>query len=383
MTSPARIPRCIVNRGAKGEAIAPRSGAEATSFHRGLAGYAPSPLHTLPDAASELSVGRIYVKDESDRFGLPSFKILGASWALEKALRNDPTITQVIAASAGNHGRAVAHAAARRGLKARIFLPARTSSTRALPIEDEGAEVIYVDGDYEAAVSAAAREAQNPRSALIADTTSSEAKADTAEWVIEGYATLFREAANQAKERFDLIVVPSGVGALTAAAVLFALHEQSGAHVIGVEPQSSACVTASLVAGALTTIETQPTDMVGLDCATPSLAAWPILEDGLSGTVTIDDDEAHREMRYLAEQNLAIGDCGAATLAALRALTTDERCTELRAACEIGADSTMLCVATEGATDPAAYARVLGNAPQVSCLPDKAARCSGSTCTCL
>jgi diaminopropionate ammonia-lyase len=100
--------------------------------------------------------------------------------------------------------------------------------------------------------------------------------------------------------------------------------------------------------------------MAGLDCATVSPAAWPTLRAGIHGTVTIADGEAHAAMRELAAAGLAIGDCGAATVAALRALLTEEACRELRDSARLGRRSRVLLIATEGPTDPEAYARVVG-----------------------
>ena len=128
----------------------PPSVADARGFHAALPGYGPTPLR-------ELECG-VWLKDESDRLGLPAFKILGASWAVERALASDPTITTLVAASIGNHGRAVAHEARRRGLAARIFLPARSLPVRRDAIASEGAEVVVIDGGYEQAVAAAAAE---------------------------------------------------------------------------------------------------------------------------------------------------------------------------------------------------------------------------------
>ena len=90
---------------------------EAASFHAALEGYEPTPLGELPAIAAELDLASVALKDESNRLGLPAFKILGASWALDQALRNAPETLTVVAASAGNHGRAVPNAAARRGLR--------------------------------------------------------------------------------------------------------------------------------------------------------------------------------------------------------------------------------------------------------------------------
>src|SRR5215207_7600736 len=124
---------------------------EALSFHRSLPGYAPTPEHDLPTVAAELGLASGLLKDESDRLGLPAFKVLGASWAAERTLREDPGVHTLVAASAGNHGRAVAHVAAQRGLAARIHLPKRSAKARREAIASEGADVVVVDGTYEEA----------------------------------------------------------------------------------------------------------------------------------------------------------------------------------------------------------------------------------------
>jgi diaminopropionate ammonia-lyase len=306
-----------------------RSSRAALAFHRGLPGYAPTPLH---------DVGGVRVKDESHRLGLPAFKVLGVSWAVERALRERPDVHTLIAASAGNHGRAVAHVARQRGLRARIILPERASPGRRAAIASEGAEVIVVAGTYEQAVIAAASEGAQPGCMELADVGVS----GPAHWVIDGYATLFAELP----AAIDTILVPAGVGSLAAAA---ARHgAATGARVIVVEPVTAACVTASLRAGEPVSVPTPGTSMAGMDCAEVSLAAWPDLLHGIHATVTVCDAEAHEAMRELAARGHAIGDCGAAPLAAMRRLGHD-----------LLGDNVVL-IATEGVTDPESYARVIG-----------------------
>ena len=149
--------RAIVNAAAEPARVPPPS-TDARSFHEGMAGYRPTPVHDLPGVARELGLGAVGLKDESSRLGLPAFKILGASWAAERALRARPVTTTLVAASAGNHGRAVAHEAARRGLACRVMLPARAAAARRAAIAAEGAEVVVIDGDYEQAVALAEAE---------------------------------------------------------------------------------------------------------------------------------------------------------------------------------------------------------------------------------
>jgi diaminopropionate ammonia-lyase len=282
----------------------------------------------------------VLLKDESDRLGLPAFKVLGASWAIERALRADPAVDTLVAASDGNHGRAVAHVARLRGLRARIFLPERSSRARRDAIAGEGAEVVVVDGTYEEAVAAAAEAALVPGALEIADVGTS----DPARWVIDGYATLFDELTGQAV--FDVLIVPVGVGSLAAAAARYAAPR--GIRLVGVEPVTAACLTVSLAAGEPTAVVTPGTTMAGLDCAEISPAAWPTLRAGIETMVTVTDDETNDAMNDLATAGLAIGDCGAAPLAALRKLT------------DLTPETRPLLVATEGPTDPDGYRAAVG-----------------------
>jgi diaminopropionate ammonia-lyase len=344
-----RAVRALVNAAADPGRVPPPDTA-ARPFHQAMAGYRPTPVHDLP-AAAELGLGGVALKDESDRLGLPAFKVLGASWAVERALRERPEVRTLVAASAGNHGRAVAHVAALRGLSARIFLPGRSTQARREAIAGEGADVVVVDGTYLDAVAAASGAAAEPEAIEITEMVDS----GPARWVIEGYQTLFAEAGDQAPH--DLILVPVGCGSLAAAA---ARHGAArGAVVVGVEPETAACLTASLAAGEPTVVETPGTTMAGLDCAEISTSAWPTLRYGIHGMVTVSDAETHAAMRTLAGLGLEIGDCGAATLAALAALAIEAGCAPLRDAVGLGPETRVLLVATEGASDPGGYRRVV------------------------
>lgn len=333
--------RVVVNHRADRGAVPPPA-PDGLAFHEALAGYTPTPVHELPATASSLGVAAVLVKDESSRLGLPAFKILGASWAVERALREQPKTTTLVAASAGNHGRAVARVAATRGLRCRVFLPRRSLPARREAIAGEGADVVVVDGSYEDAVAAAEAAGRDRGALLISDVGAS----GPPEWVIDGYATLFHEARAQAD--VDLVLVPVGVGSLAAAA---ARHGAVvGAKVVGVEPATAACLAASLVAGRPTVVPTPGTIMAGLDCAEVSPAAWPSLRAGIHGVVAVDDDETRAAMATLAAAGLSIGESGAAPLAALRRLATDPGCEPLRRAVGLGPGSCVLLIATEGRT---------------------------------
>ena len=333
--------RALVNRAYDPGAVEPPS-PDATAFHATLPGYRPTPLHDLSALVSELGLGRVAVKNESERLGLPAFKVLGASWAVERALREMPGTRRLVAASAGNHGRAVAHVAAGRGLACTVFLPARALPSRRNAIAGEGAEVVMVDGTYEDAVARAAAAGEEEGTLEIADVGTS----GPARWVVDGYATLFAEIADEGA--FDLVIVPVGVGSLAAAAARFGA--QARAHVVGVEPLSAACLTASLERGEPTVVPTPGTTMAGLDCAEVSESAWPTLRAGLSGTVTVGDDEASAATSELAAAGLRIGESGAASLAGLRALASDPDAAPLREAVALGRETRAVLIATEGPT---------------------------------
>ena len=328
--------RAVVNAAYEPTAV-PAPSDEAITFHRALPGYAPTPVHRL-----ETGAGSVDIKDESKRLGLPAFKILGASWAAERLLRDEPGVRMLVAASAGNHGRAVARVAKLRGLDCRVFLPRRALTVRREAIAAEGAEVVVVDGSYEDAVAAAERAATQDGAALVADVGENR----TAAWVIDGYATLFAEAA--AQTAYDVLLVPVGVGSLAAAA---ARHgAQVGALVVGVEPVTAACLAASLATGKPTSVPTPGTTMAGLDCADVSPAAWPSLRRGIAGTVAVTDEEAAAAMRELDGAGLAIGESGASTLAGLRALLEDDDCRPLRERLGVDSSKRVLLVASEGRT---------------------------------
>jgi diaminopropionate ammonia-lyase len=194
--------RALVNPALRTSAV-PAPSTDALGFHAELEGYRPTPLRDLPAIAAELGLGVVLLKDESDRMGLPAFKVLGAWWAVERALREQPGVRTLVAASAGNHGRAVARVAALRGLGCRIYLPAGSAPARAEAIAAEGADVVVTGGSYERAVEQATRAGGEPGAIEIADVGES----GPARWVIDGYQTLYAEI--EAGGGCDVVLVPA------------------------------------------------------------------------------------------------------------------------------------------------------------------------------
>jgi diaminopropionate ammonia-lyase len=351
-------------------------------FHASMPGYEPTPLRSAPAAAARLRVREVLVKDESSRLGLPSFKVLGASWAVYRALLNrlglapdevggfdglkraigslDGAFT-LSAATDGNHGHAVARMARLLGFGARIYVPANTMKARIDAIAAEGATVNVVDGGYQEAVARSARDA-GERCLVISD-TSWEGYTEVPAWVIEGYTTIFAEIEEQLSTRPDVVVIPVGVGAL-AAAVIRHFWGAPGRRpsLVAVEPTSAACVLESVAAGRVSTLDhEQDSIMAGLNCATPSLVAWPLVSEGIDVYLAVPDERVPEAMRLLAGDRIVAGETGAAGLAGMLALVDEPSLGAARVELGLGPDTSVLLLCTEGATDPDAYRRLVGD----------------------
>jgi diaminopropionate ammonia-lyase len=362
----------------------PPAPSELAGFHHRMPAYSPTLLLDAPDLAERLGIGRLVIKAETRRMGLPSFKILGASWATYRAIcehiggEPEPWSNinelaanlaflrpfKLVTATDGNHGRAVAFMARLLGFQCHVFVPAGMVRARIEPMEREGATVTVIDGDYDDAVAVAAGEASE--NCLIVSDTSWPGYETIPGQVVEGYSTIFAEVDSaldaSVLPRPDLVVVPMGVGAFMAAAVT---HYRSGEQrpvIVGVEPLDANCVQASALAGEIAHVPgPHRSIMVGLNCGRPSLTAWPRLASGIDWLVSVDDDAARRAMCDLADAAVAAGETGAAALAGLVELLGDA---DARA--ELGdlTRSTVLLVVTEGATDPDNFEAIVGRSPE-------------------
>jgi diaminopropionate ammonia-lyase len=227
-----------------------------------------------------------------------------------------------------------------------VVVPRGVSGTAVALIRSEGCQVQVLDCSYDDAVHHAAELAESDPGCLLVQDTSWPGYEAVPTWITDGYSTLFTEAAEQAQDmglRFDALFVPAGVGSLAHAAVRFAASQPVPCDVVAVEPDTAACVQASLASGELTSVETATTIMAGLNCGTPSYLAWPDLRTGLSGGVTVTDEQARTAMDALAQAGVDSGACGAASLAALRTLTALDE-----GSLALGPDSVVLLLNTEG-----------------------------------
>jgi diaminopropionate ammonia-lyase len=347
--------------------------AMAWTFHQSTAGYTATPLRRLSGLAAELHVGDVVLKDESHRFGLNAFKILGASFAIHRWLATHDVAADAVFTTAtdGNHGRAVAWMARQLGLRAVIFMPAHSVPARVAAIQNEGAQVVLVAEGYDAAVHRALEAARN-RGWIVIQDTATDGYRDVPELIAAGYWTTARELEStihpSGRPGVDVVMLHAGVGTWAAAMVQYYWHRY-GEHrprLVVVEPIEAACLLDSVEAGhpapasgSLTTI------MAGLNCGLPSTIAFDVLRQSVDAFIAIPDSWAERAMARLAtpagtDPAIVSGESGAAGLAGLMALTQDSGLEPVCRHIGLGRGSRVLVWSTEGATDSAGWERVVG-----------------------
>ncbi|WP_343035839.1 pyridoxal-phosphate dependent enzyme [Isoptericola sediminis] len=325
---------------------APATHDSPRDFHRTLPGYSPTPLVELPELATELDVGRLFVKDESSRLGLPAFKILGASWACRQVLERQPG-AELVTATDGNHGRAVARTAHQLGVPATVFVPDVMEQATQAAIEAEGATVVRLDVGYDDAVRAAADYADDADTRALVQDTAWEGYTDVPAWIVDGYGTLLEEVDEQLGRAPDLVAVPVGVGSLAEAVVRhYRRPDTPHPTVLSVEPDTAACALESLAVHEPVTVQTGSTVMAGLNCGTVSSTAWPVLRDGCDAAVTVSDDEAEQAAADLGRLGISSGPSGAATLAGVRAALAEPH---RREALDLPLHPVVVLLSTEGA----------------------------------
>jgi diaminopropionate ammonia-lyase len=382
-------------RGTPGVVILPAAGfrrakAEITSWE----GYAPTPLLDLP------LPGTIRLKDESARFGLGSFKALGGAYAVANLLADELArrgiasaadsvdlasgryagVTRditVTSATDGNHGRAVAWAAARFHCRCVIYIHATVSSGREASIAAYGAEVRRVPGTYDDAVRTCARDAGDSNWFIVSD-TSWPGYTEVPRAIMQGYRLMADEAADQwTGPPPTHVFIQGGVGGAAAAVSVQSRSRWSNQPgeppaLIVVEPERAACLLESARAGRLTTVSGDlDTIMAGLACGEPSPLAWQELERSAVAFMAIPDEAAIDQMQLLASWGIVAGESGVAGLAALRLALAEP---DAASALNLDRESRVLLFSTEGATDLAIYAALIRD----SKASDSGARDSGA-----
>jgi diaminopropionate ammonia-lyase len=371
-------------------------------FHRQLPGYVPTELVSLKELAGYWGVGDIYVKDESTRFGLRAFKVLGGSYAVaqlicrELAIRLEDTDYAYLVsdevrrrispmtlttATDGNHGRGIAWAAQQLGLKAVIYMPRGAAQSRIDNIRSHGATVEVTDLNYDDAVRLASSMADLHGWHMIQD-TAWEGYEEIPLWIMQGYMTMCKEALEQMINRgvqSTHVFVQAGVGALAAAAVatISNKYRENPPRFIIMEPNNAACVYASAAAGdgkPHAVAGDHATIMAGLACGEVNTIGWPILRDRPSCYICCDNYVAANGIRILAnpicgDKAIEAGESGSVGIGLLELLTTHSAFAEIKEMLQIGPDSKVLFFNTEGATDPLNYREILWHGKYPAVMP--------------
>lgn len=360
---------------------------QARRFHQKIAGYKPTPLYALNDLADLFGLGRILVKDESQRFGLNAFKMLGGAWAIAQLLcekyrldinefsfdtfKPDMTEKMTFATTTdGNHGRGVAWAAQQLGQNAVIYMPKGSAQERVDAIRRLGAECIVTEMNYDDTVRFTLQTAQQNGWEVVQD-TAWEGYTRIPTWIMQGYATLADEAVEQIASmgiaRPTHVFLQAGVGAM-AGGVLGYLVDAYGAnnlHSVIIEPELADCLYRSGVKGQIVNVGGEmATIMAGLACGEPNPLGWEILRNCATQFISCQDAVAALGMRVLGnpiggDPRVISGESGAVGLGVLAAVHFHPQREALMHKLRLDSNAVVLVISTEGDTDVKHYREVV------------------------
>ena len=348
-------------------------------------GYGPTPLASLTAIAAQIGVAEVLYKDEGPRFGLGSFKALGGSYAalrvlqreISKRLGKDVSLADIrnghyaedcaaitlVSATDGNHGRSLAWGCKRFGVPCRIYIHAEVSEGRAAAMQDLGAEVVRIDGDYDDSVLLAKSEAEENGWFVVSDTSWPGYSLPPRD-VMSGYGVMVQEICEALDQAPTHVFLQGGVGGL-AAGVIAALRQYWGdasPRAIIVEPELAACLFESAKFGSATKVDiAEETLMAGLSCGEPSGLAWEILSEEATDYLTIPEALVAPTVRLLAKPTggdtpMEVGESAVAGLAALIAAMEDA---PLASKLGLGPTSRVLLIGSEGVTDQAIFDMIM------------------------
>ncbi len=367
---------------------------KARSFHSGFPQYSVTPLARLDGMAGYLGLAGLYVKDESYRFGLNAFKVLGGSFAMARYIAGEmgkdvseltydyltsPAFRAAFGqatfftATDGNHGRGVAWAANKLGQKAVVHMPKGSAKPRFDNIAKEGAQVTIEEVNYDDCVRMAAAEAAQTEHGVIVQDTAWEGYEEIPAWIMQGYGTMASESAQQLRQmsvnRPTHVFVQAGVGSLAGAVVGYYanLFPNDPPKFVVMEAQAADCLYQSALAGdGSSRIVTGDlaTIMAGLACGEPNTISWDILRNHVTAFVSCPDWVSARGMRMLGrpvkgDPAVISGESGAVGMGLISALMEGDRYKDLREAIGLDRFSQVLMFSTEGDTDPENYRSIV------------------------
>lgn len=363
---------------------------KARTFHQSFPQYTETPLTRLDHMAEYLGLGKVMVKDESYRFGLNAFKVLGGSYAMARyiaketghdicqtpysvltseKLREEFGQATFFSATDGNHGRGVAWAANRLGQKAIIFMPKGSTQARLHNIQAEGANATIENVNYDECVRMAATAAAKTPHGVVVQDTAWEGYEEIPSWIMQGYGTMSSEADEQFGERPTHVFVQAGVGSLAGSVVGYFANKypDNPPVMVIVEADAAACLYKGAMAndGKRRTVGgNMETIMAGLACGEPNVTSWDILRNHASCFLAAKDFLSALGMRMLAapirgDAAITSGESGAVPFGVLAAIMKNEDYSELRRALGLDGCSKVLLFSTEGDTDPERYKHIV------------------------
>lgn len=367
---------------------------KARAFHESFPQYTKTPLCRLEKMADYLNLGEIYIKDESYRFGLNAFKVLGGSFSMARyiakqtgrdvselpyevltsdELRKEFGQATFFTATDGNHGRGVAWAANKLRQKAVVYMPKGSTQIRLANIQKEGAKATIEEVNYDECVRMAAAAAAETENGVVVQDTAWDGYEEIPSWIMQGYGTMAMEADEQLQEygcsRPTHVFVQAGVGSLAGAVQGYFSNRypENPPVVVVVEADVAACLYKGaaakdgkprIVDGDMQTI------MAGLACGEPNTISWDILKNHVSVFISAPDWVAAKGMRMLSapikgDPQVTSGESGAAPFGALAAIMTMDEYKELREVIGLDSSSRVLLFSTEGDTDPERYKNIV------------------------
>ena len=325
-------------------------------------GYSPTPLVELNKLSKELSLNKIFYKDESKRFDLKSFKALGGAYAVEKVTKGNKDIV-VATATAGNHGRSVAWGAKRLGLKCKIFISEYVTDARGKVMSDLGADVIKVKGNYESSLIECIKQSTKNNWQIIQDVAWKE-YITVPKYTMAGYAVMMKEIVDQLDHnKISHIILQAGVGGMAGAMIAgVARYLKNIPITVVVEPDSAACVLESIRTGKIEKIDIiRESLMGGMSCGEVSLVPWEILKNSVKYCISLPDDDIAKTMKLLGNANFSdekiiAGENSTPGVISLISSCENEKIKEKM---QLNKNSNVLLIGCEGDTDKEMYQKLI------------------------
>ena len=325
-------------------------------------GYSPTPLIELSKLSKELSLNKIFYKDESKRFDLKSFKALGGAYAVEKVAKGNKNII-VATATAGNHGRSVAWGAKRLGLKCKIFISENVSKARGRAMADLGADVIKVKGNYENSLIECIKESKKNNWQIIQDVAWKDYML-VPKYTMAGYTVMMKEIVDQLNnDKITHIILQAGVGGMAGAMLAgVAKYLKNIPETIIVEPDSAACVMESIKKGEIEKIDIKRESLMGgMSCGEVSLVPWEILKNSVKFCISLPDDNIAKTMKLLGNSTFSKEKIIAGENSAPGVISLIASCLEsnIKKILKLNSKSNILVIGCEGDTDTEMYQKLI------------------------